>query len=236
MSAVSNSLDDRLAKIEQQQLWQSIEILKSKHDINLLQGKKTVIIDSSLAGSKAIVKLGSKEIAFQMGKIISVDVGKITSKEVAKVIPFVSLVAGVGLCVFRVIKGVKSGNKMEFVKAPLEIVSGVLACFPGVGTISSVALDGGLLSWDIYNDLHPKDKFTLNDCYKSLNIEEESPSKETVDKAYHNFANNFHPDKDSKDSEKQEEFTDLMKYINTCKETIYKERGWSSGASSEGVK
>lgn len=235
MSTVSNSIEDRLAKIEQTQEWQRVKFKKNLWDqeIALLQGKETEVVrDVSLAGGKIIIKLGGKKVASQIGKKISVKVAEQVSEQAKKIIPGVSLVAGVGLCIFRIKKGYESGNRCEYFKAFLEIVSGGLACASGFGTIGSVGVDCIIVALDLYTDFHPKDN-SLDYCYTTLNITETNPSKETVDRAYRNTAAQLHPDKAPLG--KQEEFTALMQYINTCKETIYQRRGWSLDVSSEGV-
>ena len=84
--------------------------------------------------SKAVAKAGTKAVAKASSKAVF--------KSVIKKIPLVSAVAGVGFGIERCLKG-------EWKEAGGEVLSGVLGCFPGVGTAASVAVDAGLLYSDI---------------------------------------------------------------------------------------
>lgn len=45
----------------------------------------------------------------------------------------------------------------ELGKAALEVTSGAVACFPGVGTAASIGIDAALIGWDVgdaYYDDH----------------------------------------------------------------------------------
>jgi hypothetical protein len=91
----------------------------------------------SKAGKKAVSKAGTKAVS-KIG-------GKAVVKSVVKKIPFVSVVAGVGFGIERCFKG-------EWAQAGGEVLSGVLGCFPGLGTAASVAVDAGLAASDIYKE------------------------------------------------------------------------------------
>lgn len=91
----------------------------------------------SKAGKKAVSKAGTKAVS-KIG-------GKAVVKSVVKKIPLVSVVAGVGFGVERCFKG-------EWAQAGGEVLSGVLGCFPGLGTAASVAVDAGLAASDIYKE------------------------------------------------------------------------------------
>ena len=94
----------------------------------------------------------AKATAKATAKTIAEDATKV----VAKKIPFVSLVAGGVFAVGRLGSGVYhfcNGNTVrgfeELGKAGAEIASGAVACFPGPGTYASLAIDVGLVGWDI---------------------------------------------------------------------------------------
>ena len=93
-------------------------------------------------GSKVATKASSKVLAKTGTKVVAKASSKAVFKSVVKKIPVVSAVAGVAFGVERCLKG-------EWKEAGGEVLSGVLGCFPGVGTVASVAVDAGLL----YNDI-----------------------------------------------------------------------------------
>lgn len=76
------------------------------------------------------VKVGAK-VAAQSGD-------KKAGKTAVKTIPGVGLMAGVGLGFWRLCRGDKEG-------ATGEVLSGLASCFPGPGTVASLAIDGTLL-------------------------------------------------------------------------------------------
>ena len=96
-------------------------------------------------GAKAVSKTTTKAASKVATKTAAKVGGKAVMKSIVKKIPFVSVVAGVGFGIERCLKG-------EWAQAGGEVLSGVLGCFPGVGTAASVAVDAGLMASDIYKE------------------------------------------------------------------------------------
>ena len=85
----------------------------------------------ALEASKQVVKKAQKKMATAT-----------TAKKLLKKIP----IAGV------VVSGLFAGERFlkgEIVKGGLEIVSGIAGIFPGIGTVASYVIDGGLIFMDV---------------------------------------------------------------------------------------
>ena len=109
-------------------------------------GKDKVLgLFKSKNGAKAVSKTTTKTASKVATKTAAKVGGKAVMKSIVKKIPFVSVVAGVGFGIERCLKG-------EWAQAGGEVLSGVLGCFPGVGTAASVAVDAGLMASDIYKE------------------------------------------------------------------------------------
>lgn len=109
-------------------------------------GKDKVLgLFKSKNGAKAVSKTTTKTASKVATKTAAKVGGKAVMKSIVKKIPFVSVVAGVGFGVERCFKG-------EWAQAGGEVLSGVLGCFPGLGTAASVAVDAGLAASDIYKE------------------------------------------------------------------------------------
>lgn len=209
-----------------------------QHDqaIALLEGKKWEMLRNvSFAGGKVIVKIGAKEAVFQVAKLFSIEAAKKASAvTAAKVIPIVSVIVGIGLGIFRVIKGWKAGDKTEYIKAAGEVGSGILACFPGWGTAASIAADVGMASHDVYKTVTSSNlnmlgensaqakEMTLEEAYIGLGLQL-NDTKELVDRHYREFSRALHPDRHA---DQQEEFTILQQFVNECRDKIYATNKW----------
>ena len=115
-------------------------------------GKDKVLgLFKSKNGAKAVSKTTTKTASKVATKTAAKVGGKAVMKSIVKKIPFVSVVAGVGFGVERCFKG-------EWAQAGGEVLSGVLGCFPGLGTAASVAVDAGLAASDIYKENKSKNE------------------------------------------------------------------------------
>ncbi len=120
------------------------------------------------AAAKAVeakgLQLVAKNLAKEESKLVAKAAAKATAKataegatkSVAKKIPVISLAAGgvfgavrVGCGIYHACKGDYVRASEEAGKAALEVASGACGCFPGVGTVASLAIDGALIAWDI---------------------------------------------------------------------------------------
>jgi hypothetical protein len=246
MEARFKTLEDRqnLNQIQMALIEQNNQIQLRQHSkaIEKLQGSRTALIrDCAVAGGKIVLKMGAKEAVFQIGKQFSVAIAKRASFVTAsKVIPIVSVVVGVGLAVFRTVKGYKTGDKLEYVKAVGELASGIFACFPGIGTAGSILVDLGLVGHDVYRHFHPLSsknaesessdgELTLQEAYQGLNISVQDASREEVDAAYR-ILSDVHPDIDAavSNNDREDLRNALTQFMIRCREVIYRERGWAA--------
>ncbi len=92
--------------------------------------KAAVKTATTKAGAKAAAKIGTK---------LGIKTG---AKMAAKAVPGLGLLAGIGFALDRFSDGDVSGGA-------LEILSGLLSSFPGIGTVSSLGISGYLLSEDL---------------------------------------------------------------------------------------
>lgn len=114
-------------------------LLRPKKLINNLlsnKGPRTLVRELVEAGTeKAVKKQVTKQVAKKLAVKTAVKVG-------LKKIPVVSLIAGLGFGLERLVKG-------DFSGAALELASGVASSFPGPGTALSTAIDAALIGKDI---------------------------------------------------------------------------------------
>ena len=124
------------------------------------------------AGEKATVKAGEKAMVKAGGKAV----GKAGAKAGigiaiagAKKIPVAGLVVGgafaawrSGWGIFYMAQGNFKKGASEFTKAGLEVASGAVAIVPGVGTGASVAIDAGLIAWDVAEDVAEANSPTID--------------------------------------------------------------------------
>ncbi len=91
------------------------------------------------AGLKVVKSIGKMSLLKMAIKVL----GKDGARMLLSKIPIVGLALGTVFAVNRLAKG-------EFIKAGLELVSGVASTFPGYGTAAALAVDGALITGDIY--------------------------------------------------------------------------------------
>ena len=111
------------------------------------KGSEKVVVEGA---EKGAVKLGEKVVvegaekgAVKLGEKELVKGGaKTLGKTLLKKIPLISILAGIGFGIGRLMDGDPLG-------AGLEVASGVAGSVPGVGTAASVAIDGGLIARDM---------------------------------------------------------------------------------------
>jgi hypothetical protein len=169
-----------------------------------------------------IVEKGGQELSGHAVKKIAKE-GVKTAQAGAKQIPFVSLAFGVGFAAYRVYNG-------QYGRAGGELLSGVLGCFPGYGTIASIAVDAGLIGYDIHEACQAALPKEPPEWYASLGItydENAPPSKETVDRAYRSVCPKLHEDKalDLSDYHYKKK-DEMFNYFTDCRNKIYAHRGW----------
>ena len=100
-------------------------------------------------GKTALSKLGALsgpllKTAKKIGQLGKSLIGKVAGKfgkSALKKIPGVSAILGV-------VFGLKRYAKGEYVRGTLEILSGIAGSFPGIGTLLSLAIDGGMIAAD----------------------------------------------------------------------------------------
>lgn len=184
-----------------------------------------------------IVTLGSSPIKVAIKFGIEEAAKKSFSKDIVKRMPVASIVIGVALCLFRINHGYKTGNGNEYRNAFLELLSGGLACIPGIGTIASVGIDLTLafvdshLIYSLHNDANATKRISIDDPYAALGLSQEDClllTKAEVDRAYKSMQSMFHSDNDQDCIEDITQTED--KYFPLLKEAldkIYKERGWT---------
>lgn len=144
------------------------------------KGVKAVAKGVYKAGEKAVeaagkTKLGqwaknnkvSKWVTKKVSKAAIKAFGKGTAKTVLKKIPGVSVVVGAGLA----IKEAWNGN---WGRAGAELASGAAGCFPPLGTAASFAIDGAIISYDVYES-HQAKKASANNINEA-EFESATPS------------------------------------------------------------
>ena len=131
-------------------------------------GEKAVV----KAGEKAVVKAGEKAVVKTAGKAVAktgAKAGVGIAKAGAKKIPVAGLVVGgafaawrSGWGIFYMAQGNFKKGASEFTKAGLEVASGAVAIVPGLGTGASVAIDAGLIAWDVADDVAEAKSSTID--------------------------------------------------------------------------
>lgn len=203
---------------------------------------------------KGGAKVASKQITNELAKLIVKQSGKAITEEALtqvgrrigsiafKGISGVSLLIGVGLCVYRV-RSAKCSS--DYLKATLELLSGVAGCIPGAGTVVSVSIDVGLVGHDMRafqmraiqqargveenNDgLDDKDKANrkLNLAYKALSISQSNPTKEQVETHWKHKIASLHPDRPKDVGDSRGDYTVFVQFLNEAKDIIFEQRGW----------
>jgi len=102
------------------------------------------------AGLKVVKSIGKMSLLKMAIKVL----GKDGARMLLSKIPVVGLALGTVFAVNRLAKG-------EFIKAGLELVSGVASTFPGYGTAAALAVDGALITGDIYKMKKMQDDLML---------------------------------------------------------------------------
>ena len=88
------------------------------------------------------LKVGVKELSKAGIKIGAKESTKFGGKSLAKKIPIVGVAAGCAFGIFRMIQG-------DFLGAAMEVSSGAVSLIPGYGTAASLAIDAGLVAYDL---------------------------------------------------------------------------------------
>lgn len=99
-------------------------------------------------------KLGQK-IAKVAVKVIK-KIGKGAAKSAAKKIPLVGLLLSLPFAVSKFID-------KDYLGAAGELLSGILSCFPGLGSVASLGVDAALIARDIMNEPDDNSKVEFND-------------------------------------------------------------------------
>jgi hypothetical protein len=102
------------------------------------------------AGLKVVKSIGKMSLLKMAIKVL----GKDGARMLLSKIPVVGLALGTVFAVNRLAKG-------EFIKAGLELVSGVASTFPGYGTAAALAVDGALITGDIHKMKKMQDDLML---------------------------------------------------------------------------
>ena len=125
------------------------------------EGTKVALKEAAKEGGKVAIKEVAKEGAKVAVKEGAKEGTKAAAKTTSKKIPIISIGAGlifcglrVGVGIYHCIEGDTSQGVQEFIKAPIEVVSGVAGSFPGVGTAVSLGIDATLCAWDIGSAVH----------------------------------------------------------------------------------
>ncbi len=223
---------------------QKTELLKQKNELALLKesyadysqrinqlekNQKGIPQKGMEFAFKLGTKTGGKELAFQVGKhFAGKEVAKQWSKTtVKKLIPGVSILAGLICGANRLYNG-------EYWRAAGEVVSGGLACIPGLGTLGSVAIDGVLFVGDIApiysTPVTPKKPtpIALEEAYQALSLSTNPlPSKNDIETAHKYLVKILHSDHaTAKAAGQTHNYDELFAFINTCKDTIFTNRGF----------
>ena len=127
-------------------------------------------------GSKKVAesatKVGSKKVAESATKIGATSLLKGGAKLGGKLIPGLGLAMGIGF-------GAKRAMNGDYTGAGLELLSGLASTIPGIGTATSLAIQGGLIARDIHRDVQNKTKQAVTDTtngIKNLNATNEKLS------------------------------------------------------------
>lgn len=140
----------------------------------------------------------------------------------AKKVPILSVFLGLVMGGIRLAKGDKPQ------KAVAEVMSGVAACFPGLGTAASLALDGGLLATDCYEQysLGTANNEALTAAKNILQLNAAKPSKEDIDRAHRRIIQSIHPDVNRLNQRTSAQFDELTRALNEVKNFLYLQYGY----------
>ncbi len=202
-----------------------LERLKPPASLVEKKGRKTGMQMMASSGSKVLVKVGVRQVAFSTAFALGTkESAKLASKYAGKyAVPGLGIVIGTGFAIQR-------WNKKEYVKAFGEIISGLVTIIPGIGIVVSVGIDTVLLLTDLGGapSDQPLDYSRLEDSYEALALDRNStPTRQEVDQAYRKIIASLHSDKLLLENEqKREENDQVLVFFNAIKENIYDKRGW----------
>ena len=214
-----------------------LEIAQLQRQLPDLPSLKTQLPLLLAATGKVTIKLGGKTVCKTGGKLAAklftqtaTKAGaKAAGKTAAKAVPFIGLLIGLGLGLYRVHKG-------QYLAAVAEIASGAVAMFPGPGTAASVAIDLGLAGHDAHvayaeasgNGSNEGVVDLLPLAYALIGIDLQqtpNPTKAEVDASYRESMRIVHPD-GAIDGAVQDDLTRATQLINEAKDTIYAINNW----------
>lgn len=141
-------------------------------------------------------------------------------------IPFISVIVGIICASYRAYQGYETQNSAEYYKAFGEILSGFIACLPGVGTAVSMGIDSTMLAHDTYEIFFTKDKvqLTLESAHAVLGIPMEKGkqiSRQYIEGKYREACRRFNPNQLYKNLN-NEELKESQAMINNAKEMLLK--------------
>lgn len=132
----------------------------------------------------------------------------------AKIVPVVSCVAGVVLFCYRL-------YLEQHERAAVELVSGVVGCFPGAGTFVGIGLDALLMfldGLDLWN--MGKQDIDREQALQILGFEKgQSPHKAEIEARYKEYSRDNHPDKEP-DVEAKHIRENIQKMINRARDVL----------------
>lgn len=226
------------AFIEKQAEDVGVKVMGEMAKLALKGGAKVASKQITNELAKHIVKKGGEAVTEEALKRVGRRIGSIAFKGISGV----SLLIGVGLCVYRV-RSAKCSS--DYVKATLELLSGVAGCIPGAGTVVSVTIDVGLVGHDMralkmraiqqarggeenkdgLGDKHNSDR-KLNLAYKALGIVTSNPTKQQVETHWKQRIGSLHPDRFKDDGSSKVTATVYAQFLNEAKDSIFEHRGW----------
>ncbi|MGH2612609.1 MAG: hypothetical protein ACRDFB_06115 [Rhabdochlamydiaceae bacterium] len=239
---IDESLRHEVEAFKKREEQEFLKTLYFRSQLAIAQGRTleihhTTNIDFVAVGSgvtKFFANYGASKVVMLLSAKTAEKTASMTLKKGVKVLPFVGLFIGVACAAWRL-------YKEEFIKAGLEVGSGVASCFPGSGTGISIALNSGLLMHDAYQgsevttsiiEQTPNDQIkitmTLENAYDVLGLSQTLPTKESVDRAYHQCTLQLHEDRVRRVM--GEDFLQssrlIIKFLNNVKSMIYEKRDW----------
>lgn len=217
-------------------------LLVQQAQIGALRGTVKTIDRVAIATTfgKIVLKIAAEKGILVLGKVVAKTGASVALKNFAKAIPFVGLVVGAGCAIYRIYKGVKTGDKSEYVKAVAELVSGGVSCIPVAGLIGSIAIDLGIGAHDVYvayQNVKTHNKsiqqeaevvISIAKAYTMLGLSDNPlPSKQLVDKAWRDTCLAIHPDNAARyGQEIAQNFDKMQAILNQIRSVIYKSRDW----------
>lgn len=227
-------LENAFLKYEKNTNRRIIELLKKKLDPRLMAGAGTKLVVKTIG--KKTCKAASGFLTRELAKEGSKRAAKFGAQNIAKIVPGVSVGVGVTLAIYRCSKQ----DDREYVKAVGEVLSGIAACWPGLGTAASFGIDILLAGDDIlesFNEVEITLEFDLKGAYECLRIDTDKqpePTKEQVDKAYRKCVRIVHPDACiGLGKYYSSPMTELTSKVNKIRDAIYHEHAWDSSMMKE---